>query len=229
MQNQLLKSFMSLLLLSLLVTVGVAAQTPQPPTSPLDLVVEALPTAPLLSQDVLAPGCELTSAEAGVFQVMCNDDVPPTTSIPTVDGERLASGCELTNPEAGVFILDCTSDPAVPMVTGDRLAPGCELTSAEAGVFIVVCDEDVPPTTSIPTVNGELMAQGCELTNPEVGVYILDCQTEPFEPIPLSPAPLTIQPGSIGNNPPLDRAPQAGVCDGAAGSYMEPGMEAIRR
>ncbi|MEO0562675.1 MAG: hypothetical protein AAF125_11200, partial [Chloroflexota bacterium] len=117
-------------------------------------------------------------------------------------------------------------EPA-PLVSQDVLVPGCELTNAEAGVFQVMCDEDVPPTTSIPLIEGELLAQGCELTNPEAGVFILDCETEPFEPVPMSPAPLTIQAGALGNTP-SDVAPLPEACEGVAGSYMEPGMQAIR-
>jgi hypothetical protein len=117
----------------------------------------------------------------------------------------------------------------VPLISQDVLAPGCELTSAEAGVFQVVCDEDLPPTTGIPAIEGELLTQGCELTTPEAGVFILDCETEPFEPVPMSPAPLTIQEGTLGTTtPPSDVAPLPDACDGAAGSYVEPGMEAIR-
>jgi len=122
------------------------------------------------------------------------------------------------------FEIDMVTQPQ--LLSSDRLAPGCELTSAEAGVYRVECEQD-PGTTGIPTIDGELVAQGCQLESPETGVFILDCEMEPFEPVPMSPAPLTIQVGSIGDNPPLDRAPQAGVCDGAAESYLEPGMEVV--
>jgi hypothetical protein len=161
MKNQYLTPLISLLLLSLLVTVGVAAQTPQPvtpvPGNPIVIDLDVLSPAPLVSQDVLAPGCELTSAEAGVFQVVCESD-PGTTGIPTIDGELATEGCELETPEVGVFVLDCTPDPLVPAV-------------------------------------------------------------------PMVPGVVTIQTGVGG--PPSDIAAQPEVCDGAAESYLEPGMEVV--
>lgn len=134
----------------------------------------------------------------------------------------------MPTPTAGplfAFDIDVPTQPQ--LITSDRLAPGCELTSAEAGVYRVECEQD-PGTTSIPTIDGELMAQGCELINPETGVFVLDCTPNPVEPaVPGLPGEVTIPLGSIGDNTPTDRAPQAGVCDGAAESYLQPGMEVV--
>jgi hypothetical protein len=84
------------------------------PMANLTFTSDMLPTAPLISDAILAPGCELTSAEAGVYRIECEEDTG-TTGVPTIDGELLAQGCEVLNPEVGVFILDCGSDPVPPI------------------------------------------------------------------------------------------------------------------
>jgi hypothetical protein len=50
----------------------------------------------------------------------------------------------------------------------------------------------------------------------------------PVDPVPFTPAEITINPGSLGDNTPSDFAPLPDACSFAAGSYVSAGMDAIR-
>lgn len=132
------------------------------------------------------------------------------------------------NGQSPVLNVDMPDLSTSPLLSSEMLAPGCELTSAEAGVYQVICEDSDSTTPAIPTLNGDLLAVGCEIITPEAGVYIMDCNDDPVLPaIPVIPANIMTQPGEPGPLP-GDFAAAPDACSLAAGSYMSPGMEAIR-
>lgn len=132
------------------------------------------------------------------------------------------------NDDSAVIGFITTPFESIVAVGDSILSPECQLTSAEAGVYKIECDSDTG-TPAVPGMDGELIPPTCTLENPEAGVFILNCSVTPLTPvIPVVPGGYTIQPGSLPGNGPSDIASQPDACDNAGGSYMSPGLQAIR-